>query len=181
MINIQISSSINKSGLPHHPDRTSGAPIDPGKLEALLERTASEVLRYSGNPPEVEVTLVITGDDQLRELNRDFRGIDSPTDVLAFPGGDKDLDTGSLYLGDVIISYQHARVQSVSARHSIEDELRLLVVHGMLHLLGYDHTDEASKKAMWRTQDDILLRTDLTAGIPNADNPDFSVKDESLH
>jgi probable rRNA maturation factor len=144
----------------------------PHQLEDLLEKAAREVLKYAGTAPEVETTLVLTGDAQLRRLNRDFLGVDSPTDVLAFPGGETDPDSGSLYLGDVVISYQRAQKQAAVAKHSIGDELQLLVVHGLLHLLGYDHTDEESKTAMWRLQNDILRGIDNTVGTYEADGPD---------
>jgi probable rRNA maturation factor len=172
VINIRISVPTVPPGRLNRIDRTSGDSKDPHEFEAIIEKTAFEVLRYASNPPEVEVTLVLTGDAQIRKLNRDFLGIDAPTDVLAFPGGERDPDTGSLYLGDVVISYQRAQAQSGTARHSIEDELQLLVVHGMLHLLGYDHADETSKTTMWKTQHDILQKVTLSTSTPHADISD---------
>ena len=113
----------------------------------------------------VELTLVITDDPGIQSLNRDFLGNDTPTDVLAF-GAIEDggpfvsaPEAGS-YLGDVIISYPRAAAQAHEQGHSTEQELDLLTVHGILHLLGYDHADEKEKAVMWTRQDAIL------AGLP---------------
>jgi probable rRNA maturation factor len=95
------------------------------------------------------------------ELNRDFLGKDAPTDVLAFAALE---DSGPFvaapeaggYLGDVIVSYPRAVAQAREHGHSPEQELNLLVVHGILHLLGYDHADDEGKAVMWARQDAIL-------------------------
>lgn len=124
----------------------------------LLTRAAHQVLSYTDTDPDVDATLVLTDDDQMQQLNRQFRGIDSPTDVLAFPGGETDPDSQAIYLGDVIISYPRALAQAAAGKYGVEAELQLLVVHGMLHLLGYDHDNEDTKAAMWDTQAEILAR-----------------------
>jgi probable rRNA maturation factor len=108
-----------------------------------------------------QVTLVVTDDQGIQALNHDFLGRDVPTDVLAF---DAQADAGgfvaapeiSCYLGDVIVSYPRAVVQAEEAGHSTEQELALLVIHGILHLLGYDHADEDERAIMWGRQDAIL-------------------------
>lgn len=125
---------------------------------ALLERAAHQVLSYADTDPDVDATLVLTDDEQMQQLNCRFRGIDAPTDVLAFSGGETDPDSQVVYLGDVIISYPRALAQSAAGKHGVEVELQLLVVHGMLHLLGYDHDDEDAKAAMWDAQAEILIR-----------------------
>jgi probable rRNA maturation factor len=182
MINIRISKSTDQSAIPFRLDRSLDASEELQHVDVLLEKAAREVLRHAGTTPDVEVTLVLTGDAQLRKLNHDFLGVDSPTDVLAFPGGETDPDTGSLYLGDVVISYQRARVQAGAAKHTLGEELQLLVVHGLLHLLGYDHVDEESKTAMWEMQNDILLRINSMGGVLEADRPDYSMEEnESFH
>ncbi len=124
-----------------------------------LSTVAMEVLRQEDTAGQV--TLVITDDQGIRELNRDFLGIDAPTDVLAFSAREGEESfvvspEAQGYLGDVIISYPRAAAQAQDLGHSLELELHLLIVHGLLHLLGYDHADEAEKIVMWARQDAIL-------------------------
>ena len=113
---------------------------------------------------EMEATLVITDDTQIKELNRQFREMDMVTDVLSFPSDEIDLDTGLPYLGDILISYPQAQRQALQADHPVESELQLLTVHGLLHLLGFDHASKDDKKKMWLIQADILEKLGL-AGI----------------
>jgi probable rRNA maturation factor len=143
MIHIQIAKSI----LPFN------GPLATNKL---LEQAVRQTLQQSGAPPEAELTIVLTDDAQLHSLNQQFLGIDAPTDVLSFPGGDTDPDSQSLYLGDVLISYPRALAQATSAGHNVEEELQLLVVHGVLHLLGHDHATEEEQAAMWAVQTQAL-------------------------
>lgn len=132
-------------------------PIDPTiKDSDLLIEAARETLRQAGSPVESDLTIVITDDHQLQALNRQFLGIDAPTDVLSFPTHEADPETGDVYLGDILISYPQAIVQSHAGGHSIQDELQLLVVHGVLHLLGYDHAQDAERERMWAVQADTL-------------------------
>ncbi len=105
------------------------------------------------------------GDEDVRILNQRFLGIDAPTDVLSFPAGDTDPETGRGYLGDVIISMPWAVDQAVQRGHSTEAELQVLVVHGVLHLLGYDHATSAEKKRMWSIQGKILTGLGLDEKI----------------
>ena len=137
--------------------------IAPAFGEALsaerLSAVAREVLRQEDAAGQV--TLVITDDQGIRELNRDFLGVDAPTDVLAFSAqeGDKSFivsPEAQEYLGDVIISYPRAVAQAAELGHPLDLELHLLIVHGLLHLLGYDHAEEDEKTVMWARQDEIL-------------------------
>ncbi|HET6846915.1 MAG TPA: rRNA maturation RNase YbeY [Anaerolineales bacterium] len=111
-----------------------------------------------------EVTVLLTDDAKLRELNRQYLGVDAPTDVLSFPSGDADPETGKTYLGDVVISVPRAKAQAAASGHKLEAEVQLLVIHGVLHLLGYDHAEPRGKSAMWRAQDRALNDLGL-AGI----------------
>jgi probable rRNA maturation factor len=129
-----------------------------------FERAAMVVLCILDPSKEVDLTLVITDDAQVQELNQKYRGIDAPTDVLSFPSGEVDLDTGHTYLGDVIISYPQAYNQSELAGHPVESELQLLTIHGVLHLLGYDHAEPQEKSRMWAAQTAALTTLGL-AGI----------------
>jgi len=99
---------------------------------------------------DVSVTIYITTDSEIRTLNKKFHANDAPTDVLAFPTGNAD------YLGDVVISYDRAREQARDAHWRIADELDLLAVHGVLHLLGYADLTPRKRAKMWKRQEEIL-------------------------
>lgn len=103
-----------------------------------------------------DISILITDDASVQVLNKIYRGIDNPTDVLSFSADEVDPDNGLHYLGDIAISYDRAFDQSITAGHSVETELSLLVIHGVLHLLGYDHTTDQEKKLMWKKQYMIL-------------------------
>ena len=109
-----------------------------------------------------DITLVLTGDSQLHELNRDYLGVDAPTDVLSFPASETDPDTGTPYLGDILLSLPRADKQARAAGHPLADEAQLLVVHGVLHLLGHDHGTAREKAKMWKAQAEILERLGLS-------------------
>lgn len=131
------------------------------KLDAQWLRKVAEItLQHEGIAQETQMTLVITDDEKIQELNRQFRDTDAPTDVLAFSSEEsEDFVTPSdlpAYLGDVIISYPRAVEQAMQEGHSTKDELALLVVHGILHLLGYDDKEEEKRTQMWRQQDNIM-------------------------
>ena len=122
-----------------------------------LEQAALETLARAASSAEVELTIVLENDDYIRKLNNQFRYIDAPTDVLSFPSDDvEDPDSGLTYLGDIVISVPTAQNQAHHAGHPLQAELQLLTIHGVLHLLGYDHADEDQKSTMWRIQADIL-------------------------
>ncbi len=122
---------------------------------AVLRNAAQATLIQQRAPTGAELTIVITGNAQLRSLNRAFRDVDAPTDVLSF-ATDERPRPDTLYLGDVIIAYPQARDQAKAAGHPVAAELQLLVVHGVLHLLGHDHYTKAEKNAMWKAQAVIL-------------------------
>ncbi len=120
----------------------------------LLEQAALAVLTHQR--ADGDLTLVLTDDEQLHRLNRDFLGIDAPTDVLSFPASETDPETGARYLGDIILSIPRAAAQAQAAGHPLVDEARLLVVHGVLHLLGHDHAEADEKAKMWKAQGEVL-------------------------
>lgn len=117
---------------------------------------ARRVLSVTGCPPDTELSILIVNDKAIRGFNRVYRGIDRPTDVLAFsamegpflprkrPEVVRGLQSGPYIIGDIVISAERARRQAAEAGHTVKRELWLLLIHGILHLLGYDH--EASKK-----------------------------------
>ena len=125
----------------------------------ILERAVLAVLAYQS--ADGDLTIVLTDDAQLRELNRDYLGIDAPTDVLSFPASETDPETGRRYLGDILISVPRAGEQARAAGHALEAEVQLLVVHGSLHLLGYDHAEDEEKVQMWKAQAEVLERLGL--------------------
>ncbi len=148
--------------------------------EGDLRRVAAEVLRQEEVARETELSLIITDDEAVRELNRRFRDVDAPTDVLAFGSvlrppsvlGPEDQGYGTKcagteehfvsapesppYLGDVVISYQRALAQADELGHTVAEELKLLVIHGILHLLGYDHQEEADAQKMRERDNQVL-------------------------
>ncbi len=123
-----------------------------------LELAAVATLQYEAEELVPDLSIVVDDDARLQELNKEFLGIDAPTDVLSFPSGEEepDLETGRVYLGDVIISYPRAVEQANAAGHPVLSELQLLVVHGALHLLGHDHAGPEEKAEMWSAQGEIL-------------------------
>ncbi len=124
--------------------------------DELVEKAASAALRHQSAPDNADLSIVLTDDAQLRGLNRDYLGVDAPTDVLSFPADQTDPETGSRYLGDILISIQRAGQQAAGAGHPLEAEVQLLVVHGILHLLGHDHAGADEKARMWQAQAEIL-------------------------
>jgi len=106
------------------------------------------------------LTVRVTGDRELRRLNRRFVGEDHPTDVLSFPSG----DAASGYLGDLAVSWPAVQRQAHAFGHEPEAEIGLLVVHGFLHLLGWDHAAPADEQEMSRLTRDCLARSDLRLG-----------------
>ena len=118
-------------------------------VDQLLSSAAEAVLLECEVLDSPSLMVRVTDDEELRSLNQQYRGIDNPTDVLSFPTDFIDPDLESRYLGDIVISYSRAEEQAQKRGHLIEAELQLLVVHGVLHLLGYDHADLQKKEEMW--------------------------------
>ena len=131
--------------------------IDSGTIDETALRQAAElVFQHESVSKDSAVTVLITSDAQIRALNRRYRGIDAPTDVLSFNVDISDPDDGMQYLGDVVISLPTARAQAASNGNTITAELQLLVVHGLLHILGFDHAEHEEKAVMWHKQAEIL-------------------------
>jgi probable rRNA maturation factor len=130
-------------------------------LEAMrpkLLHAAMLTLHHQQVSTESSLTILLSGDEQLQQLNRQFLGIDAPTDVLSFPAGETDPESGETYLGDVIISGDRAQAQATAGGHTLADELQLLIIHGVLHLLGHDHAAAEGKASMWAAQSAILAQ-----------------------
>ena len=126
-----------------------------------IKRVARVVLERESVPPSASLSLIITDDAESQSLNSRFRGVDAPTDVLSFG---QEPATGPFvtapdeppYLGDVILSFPRAQAQAVGMGHGTKEEVSLLIIHGILHLLGYDHETPTGRSHMWSRQDAIL-------------------------
>ena len=137
-----------------------------GEIEAgWLGSVVEQVLVAENTAPEAELGLVITSQARIRELNLVYLGIDEPTDVLAFPMGpevDSDMPDfvtppdGAVHLGEVIISYPQAFMQADEHRHPVKKEVAILITHGVLHLLGYDHSAPEQEQRMRAREAEIL-------------------------
>jgi len=130
----------------------------------MLEHAALAVLDLSGVPAG-DVTIVFVDDVRIQDLNRDFLGHDAPTDVLSFPADESDPETGRRYLGDVVISFARAVEQAGERGHTVEAEMQLLVVHGVLHLLGHDHAETGERERMWAAQAEVLEHLGISPKI----------------
>lgn len=139
----------------------------PEALEADLTKAMNVVAELEALSPQTEVDITLVDDAAVHELNRTYRGIDRPTDVLSFAldeGEEEpevDDDEIEHLLGDVIISAPTAVRQGEEYGHGLEREMTYLAVHGMLHLLGYDHMEEKDKLIMRKREEEVLRRLDL--------------------
>ncbi len=149
-------------------------------IEQLARTVAQKVLDTEGCGYEAEIGLTITDDVGIQGLNSQFRGIDSPTDVLSFPNisfekeGDFsvveseqkpdliDPESGNLMLGDIVINEKRVREQALEYGHSQKREFAFLVAHSMLHLCGYDHMEEDEAKVMEHKQEEVLSSLGIT-------------------
>ena len=129
--------------------------------KTLLEYAAHAALTHQSTPKDATLSILLTDDAQIQALNRDYLGFDKPTDVLSFDVHERDPETGYLYLGEIIISVPYAAKQAAENQHPLESEIQLLVVHGVLHLLGHDHSETEEKAKMWAAQDEILAQLGL--------------------
>ena len=129
----------------------------------LLERAARTALEHDASRQSLdsELSILLTDDARLHELNLNYLGVDAPTDVLSFPASETDPETGARYIGDILISIPRAQAQADAAGHPLEAEVQLLVVHGVLHLIGHDHAEAEDKARMWKAQTEILKQLGL--------------------
>lgn len=145
-----------------------GLDIDPPYQDevdrALLERVIAKTLDAQGVQEPVEVSVVVTDDAQVHELNRQYRGVDRPTDVLSFAQGEPtgvgafpSIGLAPRPLGDIVISGDRVRAQAAEYGHSQRRELAYLAVHGLLHLLGFDHETEPERQRMRAAEEAALI------------------------
>ena len=139
----------------------------PKNYRILIRKACNAALDYEDFCDTAEINVTIVDDNEIKELNSAFRGIDKSTDVLSFPlgeNGEYDInpETDALMLGDIVISAEHALKQAEEYGHSIDREIAFLTVHSMLHLLGYDHVNnETEEKEMFKKQEEILIKMGL--------------------
>jgi probable rRNA maturation factor len=126
--------------------------------EARLVQAAETVLSQHVAQHDLALTVVVTSDDTVAEMNRQYRNVEGPTDVLSFPAAAPpvELEGEPRYLGDLVIAYPYASAQAEREGHALNDSLALLVVHGTLHLLGYDHDTQEQREQMWAVQAQAL-------------------------
>ena len=139
--------------------------------EKLIKEVVSRVLEEEKVLPEVDVYITLTNNEEIHKINKEYRDVDRPTDVLSFPMYERDEIAGlkndtddeiEKILGDIIVSIEKVREQAEEYGHSFERELAYLVTHGMHHLLGYDHMIEEEKAVMRKREEEILETLNIT-------------------
>lgn len=153
-----------------------------GSRKFAIKHLLQGALKYLGQPSRnIEMSVSIVSPEEIQQLNKEFRNVDAVTDVLSFPTFDnptrqilsietcpKDVinpTTGKINIGDVIICLERAKEQAISYGHSLKRELSFLALHGMLHLLGYDHIEPADEEQMTALQETILNKMHLTRDV----------------
>ena len=135
-------------------------------LRRLVKKAVLATLEFEDFGRRAEVSVTFTDNEKIHALNREYRNVDRPTDVLSFPlsdGEDYDTDGDAVLLGDIVISLERAQTQAEEYGHSFEREVAFLTVHSMLHLLGYDHeTSPEDERDMFARQDEILISAVIT-------------------
>lgn len=131
--------------------------------ESRLQAAAATVLTQQYAEPEASLSIVVADNEFVANLNRQYRGIDAPTDVLSFPADEPPVEEADEppYLGDIIIAYPYATAQAEREGHVLDDSLALLAVHGTLHLLGYDHDTPENRARMWAAQETALTALNI--------------------
>lgn len=128
----------------------------------IIREAINETLLMEEFDRTCEVSVAVVDEAKIRALNATYRQVDAVTDVLSFPDGSTDLDTGVVLLGDVVLCARRAKEQADNFGHSFERELGYLTCHSVLHLLGYDHVDsEADEKIMRNKQTEVMRRMGL--------------------
>lgn len=134
---------------------------------ARLQAASTAVLSRHDLHPDTSLTVVINDNDFIRNLNRQYRQVDAPTDVLSFPADAPpvEIEGEPPYLGDLVIAFPYASAQAEREGHPLSDSLALLVVHGTLHLLGYDHDTDENRADMWTAQEEALKSLGISPDI----------------
>lgn len=136
------------------------------RLDHIVERVF-EILELDADS---ELSIVIATDAFVRQLNSQHRGIDKTTDVLSFPSDPLPPEIAAEetpYLGDLVVAYHYTLQQAAYHDHRPQDEFALLVIHGILHLIGYDHNTQEDQAEMWEQQSAILAQLDINIIVPD--------------
>lgn len=152
----------------HYIPVTADVPGISEDRRSFIRKVIRTALAAEGVDFPCEVDVLITNDEAIHQVNLDMRGVDRATDVLSFPefdltpgqlptAEDADPGTGLVPLGDMVISWEHVTAQAKEYGHSNRRELAYLVVHSVLHLLGYDHLDEGPQKKQMRAREEAIL------------------------
>ena len=134
----------------------------PTGVRMLVRRCCTAVLVQENFTDPAEISVTFVDDEQIHALNKEYRNIDQATDVLSFPLGENGVydinhDTGAKMLGDIVISIEHAIMQSKLYDHSLQREIAFLTVHSMFHLLGYDHENGGLEMVRMREKEETVL------------------------
>ncbi len=134
----------------------------PTGVRMLVRRCCNAVLVHEGFEGSAEISVRFVNDETIHQLNKEFRNVDNSTDVLSFPLGEDGVydinhDTGAKMLGDIVISIEHAIMQSNLYDHSLQREIAFLTVHSMFHLLGYDHENGGLEMVRMREKEETVL------------------------
>lgn len=147
--------------------------------EELVKRVIMACLDYEGCPYDAQVNVLFTDDENIRQINNEYRAIDAATDVLSFPAVDYDRpgdfsrveeniaayfnpENGELFLGDIVISIDRALMQAEDYGHTIEREVAFLTAHSMFHLFGYDHMEKEEAEIMEQKQEAVLEKLKIS-------------------
>ncbi|QCX32404.1 rRNA maturation RNase YbeY [Caloramator sp. E03] len=143
------------------------------EIQDIIEKSIYSTLQHENFSKPYEISVVLTDNDKIKEINKEFRGIDRETDVLSFPMlNEKFIDnnfnfedinpqTGEVVLGDIVLSLEKAKSQAIEYGHSFEREVSFLTVHSVLHLLGYDHERDEDRIIMRQKEESILEKIGL--------------------
>lgn len=141
------------------------------EYENLINRVVNECFKNEGlDKLKLYISITLTIPDVIKKINKEYRNIDKPTDVLSFPMFQRDEIQELIkknyevedVLGDIIISIPRVKEQAIEYNHSFERELAYMVVHGFYHLMGYDHMEETEKKEMRKKEDEVLNKLGIT-------------------
>lgn len=137
-------------------------------IEEKIERVVKCALSLEQAKCDVNLSVVITDNENIKEINREQRGIDNPTDVLSFPGYEKEewnklkvKEDEIVYIGDIVVSKERIIEQSKEYETGFEREFCYLIAHGMLHLMGYDHIEEDDRKVMREKEEEVMKKLNL--------------------
>jgi len=138
-----------------------------GVTKSFINKMIAATYKYAGGKKKVHVAVSVVDDKTMKRLNKQHRGIDSTTDVLSFPySADQDFveiqdESGHELLGELVLSAEQIKLQAKQIRRRIRDEFALMLVHGTLHLLGYDHATKKEEDTMFRLQRDVLIQEEI--------------------